>query len=262
MLVAATGLLPNVSNAHTSSVAFSRVRSAGVRMNVVTVNLNDPDIAITPAIARRGIGSCESFRSMMRRLRPTAGINGTFFDTRTLVPTGDIVIDRQLLNQGYLGVAVTISANNKVRFLPSRHPELYRWSDHDAVIVAGPTLVTEGKAVLAPRAEGFTSWVHFSPHVRAAVGLTSASKLLLVTTTRAVYLGRLARAMRALGCVEAAALDGGSSAGLYFKGKLLANPTRGMTNCLLVYDNPSEYAQRRDSFCPANQYSQARPTGS
>jgi hypothetical protein len=72
----------------------------------------------------------------------------------------------------------------------------------------------------------------------------------LVTTLRPVYLSRLARAMRSLGCFEAAALDGGGSAGLYSKGKLIRNPTRGMTNCLLVYDDPYAYQRRRSCFYP------------
>jgi len=233
-----------------SSVEFAKTWVSGVWMNLVTVDLNSADVSVTPAVARRGIGTSESFRSMMRRTRPAAAINGTFFDTRTLKPTGDIVIDRQLLCRGDQGVAIAIRNGREVRFIPSRHPDQYQWSDHDSVLVAGPTLVTQGKAAVVPWDEGFRSGVHFSKRIRAAVGLTYANKLVLVTTLRPVYLSRLARAMRSLGCFEAAALDGGGSAGLYSKGKLIRNPTRGMTNCLLVYDDPYAYQRRRSCFYP------------
>lgn len=231
-------------------VAYSKVKVRGVWMNVVTADLGDPRITVTPAVSKRGIGTCESFRCMIRRTRPAAAINGTFFDVRTLKPTGDIVIDRQLVCKGDLGCAIAMTANT-VSFLPSRRPDLYHWYNYDSVLAGGPTLIQNGKIVVVPRQEGFRSGVHFSRRKRAAVALTKANKLLLVTTTRPEYLSRLARAMVAMGCIEAAVMDGGSSVGLYCKGKLVVNPGRGMTNCLLIYDDRSQYENRRALLLPA-----------
>lgn len=245
-----------------TSVAYNKVKSAGVWLNLVTVNLNDPNVCVTPAISKWGIGSCESFRSILRRTRPAAAIDGTFFCTRTLKPTGDIVIDRRLVWKGYLGVAIAVRENRFISFLPSNRSDLYRWSDFDNVLGAGPSLVRDGKIVVVPRLEGFKSSVHYTKRIRAAVGLTYANKLLLAVTTRPVYLSQLARAMKALKCIEAAGLDGGSSTGLYYKGKLIRNPSRGMTNCLLVYDNPSILEQRRSAFCPNLQYDQTQSSRS
>jgi len=233
-----------------TSVAYNKVYAAGVWLDLVTVDLNDPNVCITPAISKRGIGSCESFRSIIRRTRPAAAIDGTFFCTRTLKPTGDIVIDRRLVWKGYLGVVVAVRDSRFISFLPSNRYGPYRWSDFDNVLGVGPSLVRDGKIVVMPRLEGFKSRVHYTKRIRAAVGLTYANKLLLAVTIRPVYLSQLARAMSALKCVEAAGLDGGSSTGLYYKGKLIRNPSRGMTNCLLVYDNPSILEQRRSAFCP------------
>ncbi len=245
-----------------TSVAYQKVKVGRVWMNLVTANLNDPEVSITPAVSRWGIGSCESFRSMMRRTRPAAAIDGTFFCTRTLRPTGDIVIDRKLVWKGFLGMALAINANRFVSFLPSRRHDLYNWSSFDDVLAAGPSLVRDGKIAVVPRAEGFTSGVHYSRRIRAAVGLTYANKLLLVTTTRPYYLGELARAMKSLKCVDAAGLDGGSSTGLYCKGKLIRNPSRGMTNCLLVYDSPSAFEKQRSGFCPGWKGYETRSGGS
>jgi len=234
------------------SVEHAKTWVAGVWMHVVTVDLNAPAITVTPAVSRKGIGSSESFRSMMRRTRPAAAINGTFFDTRTLKPTGDIVIGGRLLRRGELGVAIGVNAGRFVSFIPSRHSDLYCWSDYESVMVAGPTLIAQGRIAVVPKDEGFRSRVHFSKHCRAAVGLTSANKLVFVTTLRSTYYSRVAKAMKAMNCVEAAVLDGGSSIGLYCHGKLISNPKRGMTNCLLVYDDLYAFQRRRSALCPGN----------
>ena len=237
-----------------TNVAFAKTKVAGVYINLVTIDLNAQNVRITPAIANGGIGASESFRSMMRRTRPAAAINGTFFCTKTLEPTGDIVIDGELLAKGVVGTAIGIGPGNKITFVPSRRDDLYDWHDYDHVLTAGPALVLRGETIVLPGAQGFRSGVHYSRRKRSAIGLTSANKLVFVTTGNKVHLRTLAHVMKTLGCVDAAVLDGGSSTGLYWKGKLIANPTRGMTNCLLAYDNVSEYELHRAAFrpdCPA-----------
>lgn len=236
-----------------SNVSYQKMKIGSVWMNVITANLNSPFVRVTPAVARWGIGHCESFRSLLRRTRPAAAIDGTFFCTRTLRPTGDIVIDGQLIYRGYLGMALTVGDYNDIRFVDSQD---YRWSDYKSVLAAGPSLLIDGKVAVYPRDQGFRSGVHFSRRVRAAVGITRANKLVLVTTLRSAYLSQLARAMRSIGCVDAAGLDGGSSTGLYCKGRLISNPSRGMTNCLLIYDDLASYQQHRDSFYPVERYGQ------
>lgn len=242
-----------------SSVAYRRAKIGRVWVNIITADLNDPTVRVTPAIARRGIGTCESFRSMIRRTRPIAAIDGTFFCTRTLRPTGDIVIGGQLVYRGYLGTAVAFGDCNTVRFIDCQD---YRWTDYQSVLVAGPTLLIGGKLAVYPKDQGFRSGVHFTPRIRAAIGVTRAGKLVLVTTLRNVYLSQLARVMRAIGCVDAAGLDGGSSTGLYWNGRLISNPSRGMTNCLLIYDDPFSYQRHRDSFYPVDRYTERSPNGS
>ena len=242
-----------------SNVSYQKRKVGRVWMNVITANLNSPSVRVTPAIAKSGIGHSESFRSMLRRTRPTAAIDGTFFCTRTLRPTGDIVIDGQMVYRGYLGMAVAFGEYNTVRFVDSRD---YRWTDYQSVLTAGPSLLIDGRLAVYPKDQGFRSGVHFTPRTRAAVGITKDNKLILVTTSRGVYLGELARAMRAIGCVDAAGLDGGSSTGLYCNGKLISNPSRGMTNCLLVYDDPMSYEKHRDAFYPLQRYSKADSNGS
>ncbi|MCL5103818.1 MAG: phosphodiester glycosidase family protein [Armatimonadetes bacterium] len=85
---------------------------------------------------------------------------------------------------------------------------------------------------------------------------------MFVTTRQRIYLRQLAKVMKKLKCADAAVLDGGSSIGLYCKGKLITNPGRGMTNCLLIYDDPTSYEQHRDTLCPPRQYTKAESRGS
>lgn len=236
-----------------ANVSYRKAKVAGVWMHIVTANMNSPSVRVTPAVAKNGIGTTETFRSMIRRTRPVAAIDGTFFCTRTFKPTGDIVINGQLINGGYLGTAVAFSEPNIVSFINSKQ---YCWSDYQSVLSAGPSLLIGGKLAIYPRDQGFRSGVHFLPRIRTGVGITGANKLVLVTTTRKVYLSQLAKAMQALGCVDAAGLDGGSSTGLYFNGKLISNPTRAITNCLLIYDNPESFEQHKKTFFPAQLYSQ------
>lgn len=257
-LVTATLLLPVILSLSAIAygavnVTFAKVKVAGVPVNVVTANLNSPDVYVTPALARRGVGTCESFRSMIRRTRPAAAINGTFFCTRTLKPTGDIVIDGRLLWKGYLGTAVAVDYSGGVHFVPTHNTRYYKWYDYDQVLAAGPTLVLGGKTIVMPKTEGFRSGVHFNKRARAAVGLTWNNKLVFVTTKKNIYYRQLAKVMKYLKCRDAAVLDGGSSIGLYCKGKLIANPGRGMTNCLLVYDDLNAYERYRGALCPGNQ---------
>ena len=126
------------------------------------------------------------------------------------------------------------------------------------MLVAGPSLLLRGKTIVEPRAEGFRSCVHYSRKIRSAVGLTSDNKLVFVTTRRRIYLGKLAKIMKSLKCVDAASLDGGSSTGLYCKGKLIANPGRGMTNCLLVYDSVDSFELHRACLFPSNLYTKVQ----
>ncbi len=240
-----------------TSIAYTCGKVAGIKCSIVTVNLNDPDIRLTPAISRYGVGTCESFRSILRRTRPAAAINGTFFCTRTFRPIGDIVIDGNLIAKGYLGMPILIGQSG-VSFLLPNSDSIYRNYSHDHILVAGPTLLYRGAKLVSPRSQGFRSSVHFTRRIRSAIGITSNNKLVMVITRRGAYLSELARVMAKLKCVDAAVLDGGSSTGLYWKGKLIANPSRSMTNCLLVYDSPSVYEKKRRCFYPVTYYS-SRP---
>lgn len=97
----------------------------------------------------------------------------------------------------------------------------------------GPCLIQDGKIVLDPESEGFSSpKILYQSGQRSAVGVTKNNDLLLVTSDGTMR--DMARIMQSLGCQQAMNLDGGASSGLWYKGKYLTRPGRNISNALLV----------------------------
>lgn len=221
-----------------SSVTYTRRTAAGVQLHVLTANLNDPRVVVLPALAAGGIGRSESFASAVKRLRPKAAVNGTFFSKRSLRPVGDIVVGGKLTHFGGIGTALGISAEG-VDFIRLPKSRRVDWTGYQAALAAGPVLVWDGYARTTPGGEGFGDphvFAHSAP--RTAMGITKQNKLLLVTTVGGSSLAKLARAMRELGAVYAVNLDGGSSTAMWYDGRVIRTPRRRLTNFLCVYVKP------------------------
>jgi hypothetical protein len=238
-------------DAHPAGVTFRRVRRAGVRASVITVNLNDTNCKVSVALPKRGVGSREPFRTLLRRVRPAAAVTGTYFGLRSAQPVGDIVIGGRLVNSGFVGTALAITADNEARFLETRRWKNRDWSEYETVICGGPRLVTRGRSRLYPRAEGFADRSLFKKRPRTAVGVTWRNRLVLVTVQKPIYLRQLARLMRSLGCRDAIALDGGSSSAMFYRGRFATRPSRSLTNLLVVYDSTSGYNRALDRLAPS-----------
>lgn len=216
-------------------VRYARRDAAGVQLHVIDVDLNDPRVVVSPAMAAGGRGHCESFTRFVSRLKPAAAVNGTFFSKRSQLPVGDIVIGGRVAHFGGMGTAIAFAADgvDAIRLPKSRRVD---WSEHRAALAGGPLLVWDGYAKPLPGGEGFGD-----PHVfarsapRSAVGVTAGNHLLLVTTAGGSSLAALARAMRHLGTVYAVNLDGGSSCGMYYRGRMIRGAGRSLTNVLAVH---------------------------
>lgn len=175
---------------------------------------------------------------MVNRVRPVAAINGTFFSKRSLRPVGDIAREGKVIHFGGTGTAIAFARDGVdfIRLPKSRHVD---WSEHWAALAGGPLLVWEGFAKPLPGGEGFGD-----PHVfaraapRTAIGITKRNHLLLVTTAKGCSLAKLAKALRAMGAVYAFNLDGGASAAMWHRGRMIASPKRPLTNILCVYVKP------------------------
>lgn len=236
--------------AQADSITYYATTAAGVPLKIIRIDLNNPDIKITGLMAQFGAGHAEPFSQMIRRGQPTVAITGTFFSTRSLRPIGDIVIDGRLAHFGGIGTALCITENNEVEFIkPARYTH-QDWSRFDFVLCAGPRLVQKGVAYVNPKAEGFRDRNMLRRNSRLGVGVTRDNHLVFAVTRKPVYLSRLARALKAIGVVDAINLDGGSSIGVYYKGKMLIAPKRRLTNLILVYANRWRYAQVKERLLP------------
>jgi len=238
--IAAAALLTLIAcqTAFAEPVSYARREAAGVALHVIDVDLNDPSVVVSPAMAASGRGRSESFSHFVSRLRPTAAINGTFFSKRDLLPVGDIVVDGKVKHFGGMGTAVAFAADgvDVIRLPKSRQVD---WSEHRAALAGGPLLVWDGYAKPLPGGEGFGDPHVFARSVpRTAVGVTGKNHLLLVTTATGSSLARLARALRELGAIYAVNLDGGSSCGMYHQGRMIRGASRSLTNVLAVYVKP------------------------
>ncbi len=225
-------------------LSYERREVAGVELHVIEIDLNDRRLVVSPAVAARGIGHGEEFSAFIERLAPAAAINGTFFDKTTLRPVADIVIDGKLAHFGGMGTAVAFAQDGVdfVRLPKSQHVD---WCDHGAAIAGGPLLVWEGFAKPSPGGEGFGDPAVFARAApRTAIGITAQNHLLLVTTARGTSLGKLAAAMRSMGCLYAFNLDGGGSAAMWFRGKMIVTPKRPLTNVICLYVRDSSTSRK------------------
>lgn len=211
--------------------------AAQVPVKVVTVNLNDPRIRVSALLARNGIGTSEPFAHMIDRTHPYVAVTGTFFSLDNLKPVGDIVINGSLAYFGGMGTALAIKPNNHADMITVPWGRHHDWSGYDTVVACGPRLLEDGQIVLDPRMEHFGDRHMLAPNSRIAVGITGHNQLVFCMTRDAIYLGRLAKIMRSLGCVQAMNLDAGTSTGFYCNGDMMARPGRWLTNAIVVYTN-------------------------
>ncbi|WP_372633242.1 phosphodiester glycosidase family protein [Cohnella sp.] len=106
---------------------------------------------------------------------------------------------------------------------------LVEWNDVVTAVQAWPKLIEGGKVVEKDGADAKRA-------ARSGIGVTKDGRVVLVTTGSATH-GEVAELLRAKGAVEAMALDGGASAGIYSQGVQLFTPGRNLSNVLLFGPN-------------------------
>ena len=212
---------------------------------------------MTVALAEGGVGKSETFKSIIKRTQPVAAITGTFYDTKTYIPTGDIALFGTKVHSGCVGSALCIDAANKAIIIPRDKTSKNKWTGYETVLCAGPTLVANGKIAIALKHEGFRPSLYASTR-RTAVGITRSGKLIFVAINRNASLHSLAKLLLKIGVVDALCLDGGSSTAFYSNGRYLAVPSRRLTNCLVVYSSTEAYQNAKIALAPAGLFAKAK----
>lgn len=110
-------------------------------------------------------------------------------------------------------------------------------------IGCGPRLLTDGRITVDPAAEGFRDpKILYASAARSAVGLTRDGRMILATSDGTIR--QMAEVMQRLGASDAMAFDGGASAGLWYRGRYVTEPSRLLNNALLIVAKPSLAQQR------------------
>jgi len=206
-------------------------------VNVIQVDLNNPNVRIQPLELSSGCATTSSIASSYGAL---AAINGGFFDgsctSLSMIKINGTVT---ATNPGYKPARATLGLKkNATSYTPYVDwiASTNSWSAVDSAVGGGPNLVSAGASDVTLTGEGFDS-SYASKNPRTAVGFTSANQLLMVTidgrTSAGVgmTLSELASYMINLGCVEATNLDGGGS-------------TTAWTSANGVVNTPSDGSQR------------------
>ncbi len=109
---------------------------------------------------------------------------------------------------------------------------LLPWQEVKTTISGGPRLLKAGQVVLHNTEENFDASLLATSARRNAIGLVGSRIIVLATVMEPVTLEQMAQIMRNLGCLEAVNLDGGASAGLYYRGEVVAQPKGSLTNII------------------------------
>jgi hypothetical protein len=113
------------------------------------------------------------------------------------------------------------------------------------LLSAGPLLLKDGQVVLNPPAEGFSRTFAEQTAPRSVIATTKTPRQILLVTINAVpdhslpTLTQTALIMQKLSAVSALNLDGGSSTGLYYQGKLINRETSPTVHsALAIFGGP------------------------
>lgn len=231
------------------------IKSSGQLFSLYVVSAKLSTVAVRCGLAQAQLGSTESLSSIANRYGALAAINGSYFDAYTSgpvkMPDMPLVTRGSLIYDSRIGTVLGFTADGRwrmdaaasiVRLCGSNcrmderdDPErVLFWSHVTEAVGCGPRLVIDGVPKVSPYGEGFSDPEALATRtIRSAVGITADDRILLVVVHRA-GLDDIARIMAALGCRQAMNLDGGSSSGLWYRGRSILSPGRNLSNALLI----------------------------
>lgn len=220
-----------------NSISLESKMVLGFHVKIIRVNLENPNIRVKAILPKHNKGA--NFDAMVAGSKAVAMINGGYFNTATFAPAGDLVVNGRYVSRGKLRTALAITPDNRayvwVKPLSLSRSSRLDWSGFETLISSGPYILRRGLVQVAPKGEGYKDPAVWGSAPRSAVGLCSERKLFFVSTRERLNLWQLSKIMRALNAKEAIALDGGSSVGLAWKGKVLIHPKRRLAFSIAIY---------------------------
>lgn len=224
-------------SAHAANINYVGKKVSGVWYHAVVANLNSEDVKASGIVNAR-FGHSEPIWTMISRAKPTVAISGTFFDVRSARPIGSIVIEGNGVVDGYHGSCLVIDYFNQAAILDPKWGRKMDTTSFRYMVRGGVRILTGGEITCYPKAQKFKDSRVWSKARRIGVGVTTNNKLVFVATNSNVTLSALAGALKQFGARNAIALDGGTSAAFYYRGKLLVKPGRKLTNLVTLHESP------------------------
>ncbi len=216
-----------------NSIRLESKKVLGVSMKLIRVNLENPQVKIGAVLPKNVFRKGAKFDTLVSGSSAVALLNGGYFHPQTFSPVGDLVEQGKWINKGRLRSGLAITFNNEAKLWTKDSnvsPRQLR-----TLIGTGPILIRNGLINPVPKAEGYGDKAIWSRAARSAIGIINNKKIILASTRERLSLRELARIMKALGARDAIALDGGSSVGMAWKGKVLIHPKRKIAFGVGVY---------------------------
>jgi len=221
-------LTSQTQTALTTTISYHEVKiiSSGERIKIGYLKVDYRSYRLAVALPKGGLGSLATLEEMMKASGAVAGINASFFDPQKKMPIGLLLKGYKILSPSYGQRAVLgIDLFGEISFFSSTAPLDFKNLEHDLIrdaISAGPLLLKDGKIVLDPKAEGFSSEFVYGKAARSAIAITYQGELILLVALKdnsssGMDLLELAQFLQKLGARDAMALDGGSSSSLAFR---------------------------------------------
>ena len=229
-----TSLLSAVAMAKTATpIAYQKVVSSGKSFHVVVANMGPKTMSAAISHEQR----LTAPRNLLVD-EPIAAITGTFFDPRSHIAVGDIIIDGEQTVSGYRGSAVGVDWFGQVKIIDTKRKQPVDWSLYRYAMRGAVRILSSGKVAPNPKAQGFKDSRIWGRAARTGIGVTKQGKVVLIATTQKVTLSELGAAMKKQGAYNGVSLDGGGSTFLYYKGKSIVPTSRRLSNLFLIYDKP------------------------
>lgn len=220
-----------------SAVQLHPVEYQVVRWNHFAFHSVSVDLAseqVSPAVIHST--KMESIWSLVKEDTPAVAITGTFFNTDSASPVGDIVVDGKQTAEGYRGSVVAVDWYGDVTIFDSPFAKAIDWTPYRFAIRGAVRIIRDGVVAPDPRGQRFKDPRVWSRAERCAVGTTGDGRLVIFATNHAVTLSEIGKAMASTGVTDAVNMDGGTSACMLYRGDLKVKPGRKLTNLFVVYE--------------------------
>ncbi len=233
MKIGALLVLAVASVAHgqkSPAIKYGSFKFGSAYFHTITCDMASGAVAMKTMLSPRMV----SVWDFIAREQPVVAITGTFFNLQSHKPVADVLVDGNLLARGSRGTAVGVDWFGEVSIFDKPFKQKVDWRSFQFGMRGAIRVVNGGVVRPNPKAQKFRDPALWGHAARTGLGLTKSGKLILFATAGKVSLSVLGKAMKTQGIRNGVALDGGTSACMYYNGSLIISPGRKLCNMLVI----------------------------